>query len=289
MTSTRSLLLAALCCATTFGCAVALGVGCSNAGGGGGGGTPGDDTGAATTPPDDSSAGGDGSGGDASDTGTSTTPPVDTGIKPPVDTGTPPPDTAGGPCTDDMQCPAGDYCTRAGACASLGDGKCAGGSSSASCGGYAPRCKDYACFQSGACGGVSANCHAGDDCTTRSSETLCFPTSPCKETVTVADVASGKYAPGKEVCVRDYVHGVLSETDGDYHIRMGHAATQVFGTCPFPVVPPGVGLVTELTPEYQRAGLATPSVGSTITVQGTVRWDGAHCWWEIHPIKYIGP
>jgi hypothetical protein len=70
---------------------------------------------------------------------------------------------------------------------------------------------------------------------------------------------------------------------------MATFTTAVFGTCPYPVVPPGKGLVTELTPEYQAAGLTTPASGATVTIQGTVRWDGYHCWWEIHPVKYIGP
>ena len=152
-----------------------------------------------------------------------------------------------------------------------------------------PRCKDYSCFTTGDCGGKDSNCHAGEKCQTFGASTLCVPISPCTETVTTADVMNGKITPGKEVCIKDYVHGVLSETDGDYHVRMGKTPTLVFGTCPFPVTPPGYGLVTELTPEYQKAGLVTPAVGSTITVQGTVRWDGAHCWWEIHPVKYFGP
>jgi hypothetical protein len=107
--------------------------------------------------------------------------------------------------------------------------------------------------------------------------------------VKTIDVANGVYAPGKEVCIRDVVHDVIAEPDGDFHIRMGTFTTAVFGTCPYPVVPPGKGLVTELTPDYQNAGLTPPAAGATVTIQGTVRWDGYHCWWEVHPVKYIGP
>ena len=213
--------------------------------------------------------------------------PTDTG-KPPVDTSVTP-DTPGGPCTNDMECAANEYCVYpGGTCKALPTGKCTG-STAGACGGYLPRCKDYSCFTAGDCGGKDSNCHAGEACVAKGGATLCKPTSPCKETVSALDVANGVYAAGKEVCIRDVVHEVLSETDGDYHVRMGKLKTAVFGTCPFPVVPPGTGLVTELTPEYGSSGLSTPTVGATVTVQGTVRWDGAHCWWEIHPVKYFGP
>ena len=239
-----------------------------------------------TAPGDDSTAPPDGVVVDSSVVGDSK-PPTDSG-KPPADTAVTP-DVPAGPCTNDMECAASEYCAfPGGTCKALPSGKCTG-SSAGSCGGYLPRCKDYSCFSRGDCGGKDSNCHAGETCVAKGGATLCMPSSPCKETVSALDVANGVYASGKEVCIRDVVREVLSETDGDYHVRMGKQKTAVFGTCPFPVVPPGTGLVTELTPEYQSAGLTTPTVGATVTVQGTVRWDGAHCWWEIHPVKYFGP
>jgi hypothetical protein len=255
--------------------ACSMSVACSTTGNGGSG------SDVDSTAPDDT-----GSGGADTTTGGDTTTNVDTGGA--TDTSTKP-DVPPGACTEDMECAASQYCVfPGGTCSALGSGKCSGTSAS-TCGGAGPKCKDGSCFWSGACA-ADSTCHAGETCVSKAGASkLCFPTSPCKETVTSLDVANGKYAPGKEVCIRDVVHDVLSEPDGDYHIRMGTFTTAVFGTCPYPVVPPGKGLVTELTPEYQAAGLTTPAAGSTVTVQGTVRWDGYHCWWEIHPVKYIGP
>ena len=200
-------------------------------------------------------------------------------------------------CQDDLTCPAKDgYCLPGtNRCGTLTPGACAN-NRPAGCAGVQPRCVDSSCFNPGACRSA-ADCHQGESCTVRGGTSLCFPTSPCGSTVSTTDVANGLYAAGKEVCIRDRVSNVIVENDGDYHIRMGGFGTPVCGAnnsptncpttnCPFPVNPPGNGLITELTPDYQKAGITTPTIGSTITVQGTVRWDGAHCWWELHPIKY---
>ena len=158
-------------------------------------GVPGGDTGGSTT---DSALPGDAPA--SKDTGPA---PTDGSG---VDTRPPPADTSGGPCADDMQCAATDgYCPSAGApCATLPPQTCSGGSTG-SCLGLRPKCKDQACFNSGACNS-DADCHAGETCAARGSGgKLCFPTSPCTETVSAADIANGKYAAGKEVCIEDTV------------------------------------------------------------------------------------
>jgi hypothetical protein len=256
----------------------------------------------------------------------SITPPTDGPITPPADMNIPRPDTLKsidhlvftGQCTDDGQCPADQYCQQGtGSCVSLTSGSCTKTNTSA-CLGANPQCKDGSCYNAGGCN-TNADCHEGETCTSHGGSSLCYPTSPCPggEVVNSMDVANGLYAEGKEVCVTDVVENVLCETDGDYHIRLGKSwhtpvcglspsptnCAPKSGTCQYIQNPPGDGLITELTPEYQipnisnpsgatcgvgtaSCGLNTPSIGQTITVEGTVRWDQYHCWWEVHPVKW---
>jgi hypothetical protein len=65
----------------------------------------------------------------------------------------------------------------------------------------------------------------------------------------------------------------VQETDGDWV---------------FDVQGPSGGKVhLEMPPPYQQ--LAVPHLGDTVTPWGYVHFDGDHAWWELHPVRCLGP
>jgi hypothetical protein len=88
--------------------------------------------------------------------------------------------------------------------------------------------------------------------------------------VSIDDINKGVYAAGKEVCIKGTVTVVHQGYDGETEIRIGNT--------PF--------LYVDIEPMY---GLHAPTVGQTITVHGTVRWDGGHQDRELLPVDWYGP
>jgi hypothetical protein len=189
-------------------------------------------------------------------------------------------------CARDLDCDAGSYCTQAGNCVVLAFGgamPCAGGATVTaqcaqvptamqfvSCAGApgpvgCPYCIDGSCMHPGLC--VSDNdCHGGDACVSG----LCSVIAPqCPSLVQLGDIVKGMYAAGKEVCIRGPVTSVHQGYDGETELRIGNT--------PF--------LYVDLEPMY---GLKVPSVGQTITVHGTVRWDAGHQDRELLPVDWYG-
>lgn len=61
---------------------------------------------------------------------------------------------------------------------------------------------------------------------------------------------------------------VLSETDGDIHIKLSS--------------PSGRFIIAECIPKLP---CIKPKAGTTITVFGITRWDPEHVWAEVHPVE----
>jgi hypothetical protein len=194
-------------------------------------------------------------------------------------------------CARDLDCDPGSYCTQSQTCEVLAFGgaiACAGGtkvsyscaqSTSASafqaCVGApgpsgCPYCIDGSCFHSGLCSS-NADCHRGNACTSG----LCIVQAPqCPTVVPLAQVVSGTYAAGKEVCVRGMVTSLRSGYDGTNEIRLD--------TSPY--------LFIDVLDMYKAAGVRIPNLGETVTVHGTVRWDAGHNDRELLPVDWVsGP
>lgn len=193
-------------------------------------------------------------------------------------------------CARDSDCDSGSFCTQAGACRVLSAGgaiPCAGGKvvpyscaieatpaefntcvgapALSSC----PYCIDRSCFHPGLCASVN-DCHRGDDCVMG----LCrVQPAECPTMVSLAAVAAGMFAAGKEICVRARVSSIRNGYDGMIEIKLG--------TSPF--------LFVDVAPMYKNAGVKIPTVGEMVIVHGTVRWDAGHSDWELLPVDFIGP
>jgi hypothetical protein len=194
---------------------------------------------------------------------------------------------AGGTCTRDDDCDGASSCRPDGSCAVLplaGSIPCAGGvavsatcdqstspAAWASCVGApgpagCPYCTEGSCFHAGLCA-TAADCHAGDACVSG----LCQAAAPACPSTTPADaVIGGGFGAGHETCVQDRVGSIAELAGGGVLLRLGDAP----------------GLYAEITPLYLAAGVARPTVGMTITVHGTVRWDESHAEWELMPVDW---
>lgn len=113
----------------------------------------------------------------------------------------------------------------------------------------------------------------------------------CPRTVTTDDLASGRFAEGKEICLRGQVFlSWFNPGDRDSHCQvivkrpltypegnppmwLGQVATEVAPPQKDPLNPQGV--LADLPP------------GKTVTVLGTVKFDDSHIWYEIHPYKWF--
>jgi hypothetical protein len=188
-------------------------------------------------------------------------------------------------CARDMDCDNGSYCTQAGDCVVLANGgatPCAGGTTvSYTCAtkttpadfktcvgapgpGGCPYCIDGSCMHPGLCS-VADDCHGGDGCVGGLCRAL---NQPCPSLVNLADVVSGVYAAGKEVCVKGTVTATRSGYDGMLEIKLNSS--------PY--------LFVDIEPMY---GLTLPQVNQTVTIHGTVRWDGGHMDRELLPVDWL--
>jgi hypothetical protein len=130
-----------------------------------------------------------------------------------------------------------------------------------------PYCIDHSCLHAGLCGSDN-DCHRGDVCMAG----LCRVVAPeCPMVLGLDQVVAGKFAAGKELCVRGPVVSVRPGYDGMTEIRLGDQ--------PFVYI--------DLAPMYEAAGLRRPAVGETITAHGTIRWDAGHGDWELLPVDWI--
>jgi hypothetical protein len=186
----------------------------------------------------------------------------------------------------DIDCDPGSYCTQQDRCAVLGFGgpvacaatapsvsaRCAASKDAASflaCVGDGgpsgcPYCLGSSCYEPGTCEGDN-DCHAGAHCETGLCRT---DASGCPSVVSIADVFHGVFSAGKQVCVTGRVEQVRSGYDGLIEIKLDQS--------PY--------LYVDVPPMY---ALSIPSVGQTITVHGTVRWDASHNDRELCPVDFI--
>jgi hypothetical protein len=193
-------------------------------------------------------------------------------------------------CSRDSDCDDGSYCTQASRCAVLafaGKSDCAGGTGVSytcatkttpaqmtACTGPAgpvgcPYCIDDSCYHPGLCA-RDTDCHGGDSCV----DGLCRVNEPaCPTLVPLADVVNGRFAAGKEVCVRGKVSQMRSGYDGMNEVKLDSS--------PF--------LYVDVSPLYLTAGVQLPALGQTVTVHGTVRWDDAHDDYELLPVDFFAP
>jgi hypothetical protein len=191
-------------------------------------------------------------------------------------------------CQRDLDCDPGSYCNPTQMCTVLAFGgpiACAGGTSVSytcaqkktpadfrSCSGApgpsgCPYCIDGSCLHAGLCS-TSGDCHREDDCI----DGLCRVIAPeCPTVVPITDVVAGKYAAGKELCVRDMVTSLRSGSDGMNEIRLGSS--------PY--------LYVDVAPMYAASGTRLPNLNETVTVHGTVRWDAGHHDRELLPVDWI--
>ncbi len=196
-------------------------------------------------------------------------------------------------CTRDVECDNGSYCNQGGQCLVLAygghtdcDGKlgttiqykcdsdttvasfssCIGSPGPAGC----PYCLDDSCFVPALCTDDD-DCHAENQCAMGLCE-LRAATAACASLVALADVESGKYAAGKEVCLSGKVQSEATGSDGLYQVRLG--------TSPY--------LYVKVSPLFATvAGVVVPKANQTVTVHGTVRWDESHQDWELSPVDFV--
>jgi hypothetical protein len=192
-------------------------------------------------------------------------------------------------CQRDADCDAGSYCAADARCTVLpfaGAIPCAGGTPLSyrcairptpaelvACAGPpgpagCPYCLGGSCLQPGLCAST-ATCHAGDSC----KGGLCRVDAPeCPSLVSVASVFEGRFAAGKQVCVRDKVESVRTGYDGMIELQLGSATSFVYA---------------DLMPMYGQAGVRVPTAGETVTVHGAVRWDAGHQDRELLPVDWV--
>lgn len=90
------------------------------------------------------------------------------------------------------------------------------------------------------------------------------------------------------MCVEGDVQLTVAAEDGDTHLQL-----KVDEPIPYPMMDAHVwffGATTEIGPPHKspdRPGgaLEDPDIGSHVRVLGTIRWDGGHGWYEVHPVK----
>ncbi len=116
--------------------------------------------------------------------------------------------------------------------------------------------------------------------------------SVCPIIYVAADVSGGRFAAGKEVCVRAETWLAVYAEDGDTHLQ-----TTVDEPLPYPRADTPYwifGSTTENAPPYKdpsrpQPPVVDPDVGDVAVAVGTVRYDADHGWWEIHPVKQYFP
>jgi hypothetical protein len=115
----------------------------------------------------------------------------------------------------------------------------------------------------------------------------------CPRIYTTRDLVGGRFASGKEVCVRGTLLSPVPASDGDTHDQL-----VVDEPIPYPTADATYaqfGGVSENGPVYKDPALPggqvnDPAVGQDVIAVGTFRYDMGHGWYEVHPVKaYFAP
>ncbi len=167
-----------------------------------------------------------------------------------------------GACDTDADCPLGQVCDQTHTIASTGN--------------YAP---------------MHAPTDAGRHlCTLAPGATL---DTECPRIYLPRDLVGGRFASGKEICVRGNLLTPLPASDGDTHDQL-----VVDEPIPYPTADATYaqfGGVSENGPVYKDPALpggavVDPVVGQDVVAIGTYRYDPGHGWYEVHPVKaYLPP
>ncbi|RME53083.1 MAG: hypothetical protein D6795_05905, partial [Deltaproteobacteria bacterium] len=112
----------------------------------------------------------------------------------------------------------------------------------------------------------------------------------CPRMIQVDDVLSGRFVPGKEVCLEArIVVSYVNPGDLDSHIQsqFEHPLVYPSGSPPLPVSFQS----SENSPPYKDpdnpiGALPDPPLDAHVVMLGTVRYDDGHRWFEVHPIKW---
>ena len=118
--------------------------------------------------------------------------------------------------------------------------------------------------------------------------TIATVAAQCPHIYTTRDLAGGRFASGKEVCVRGTLITAASAADGDTHDQM-----RVDEPIPYPTADAAYhvfGATTENGPIYKDptvpgGAVVDPQVGQETIAVGTYRYDPDHGWYEVHPVK----
>ena len=112
----------------------------------------------------------------------------------------------------------------------------------------------------------------------------------CPRSVTPEELLGGRFAAGKEVCVRSRIaFAVFVPGDRDTHVQ-GIVAQSEW----FPDGNPTLdtfGHALENSPAYKDPAnplgpIVDPQANDEVELLGTVHYDESHFWWELHPIKW---
>ncbi|MDB4959627.1 MAG: hypothetical protein JWO36_7196, partial [Myxococcales bacterium] len=114
----------------------------------------------------------------------------------------------------------------------------------------------------------------------------------CPRIYIARDLSGGRFASGKEVCVRVRLKTPTYATDNDTHDQM-----DIDEPIPYPTADLAYNLwgsTTENGPIYKDPALGAaqvndPAVGQEVIAIGTFRYDPDHGWYEVHPIKAFLP
>jgi len=112
----------------------------------------------------------------------------------------------------------------------------------------------------------------------------------CPRVVSADDVLSGRFAESKEVCVRDRLFlTYFNPGDNDTHVQyiIRHPSIYPLGFPPLAIS----GFASENAPPYKDPDnpfgrLPDPPDLREVIMLGTVKYDGGHMWYEIHPFKW---
>lgn len=123
-------------------------------------------------------------------------------------------------------------------------------------------------------------------------EDAAAPEASCGRIASARDLAGGRFTEGRELCVTGSVLFVVPAEDGDSHLQL-----MVDEPIPYPRMDAPVrlfGATTEIGPPHKnpdrpQGAVEDPASGQDIVALGTLRWDGGHGWYEVHPVKAWWP
>jgi hypothetical protein len=118
------------------------------------------------------------------------------------------------------------------------------------------------------------------------------PTTQCPRIYDIKDVIGGRFASGKEICVRATLLSPVHAEDNDTHDQM-----IVDEPIPYPTSDIAYNLfggTTENGPIYKHPMLpggpiVDPQPNQEVIAIGTYRYDPDHGWYEVHPVKGYFP